>query len=239
MAKTALTLLIAAGSILVAEFSAAAATRFITQLDTTGGIGPGDPVTYAGLTIGRVTDVKALSGGDSQIAFEVDQPHAIEIRELTIMVLTSCGGVPCLDALNTEWMSPAAPWGFTLDGASSMTEAQMFVVARGPGIYGQMLAGSRGPSAKPATPSPADAQMQSLLTQLSQRTMAAVAASSPATHAQLDQMRREAEGVMLQLRRRGKAAEADRLQQQVDTTLSGVGAPSSTMTIPRPNPPSP
>jgi hypothetical protein len=90
----------------------------------------------------------------------------------------------------------------------------------------------------PGPPSPAEAQMQSLLTQLSQRTMAAAAASSPATHVQLDQMRREADGVVRQLRRNGKTEEADRLQQQVDATLSGVGTSPNTLTIPR-NPTSP
>ncbi len=59
------------------------------------------------------------------------------------------------------------------------------------------------------------------------------------THAQLDQMRREAEGVERQLRRNGNTAEADRLQQQIDATLSGVGTPPNTLTIPRANPPSP
>jgi hypothetical protein len=81
--------------------------------------------------------------------------------------------------------------------------------------------------------------MQSLFNQLSQRTMAAAAASSPATHAQLDQMRREAQGVIRQLRRNGNSAEADRLQQQVDATLSGVGTPANTLTVPRTNPAGP
>jgi len=59
------------------------------------------------------------------------------------------------------------------------------------------------------------------------------------THAQLEQMRRDADGVVRQLRRDGRTAEADRLQQQIDASLSGVGTPPNTLTIPRPNPPSP
>ncbi|HKD68335.1 MAG TPA: hypothetical protein VKB84_15925 [Candidatus Binataceae bacterium] len=236
----ALTTVIVAG-FLLAGCAPAAPSHFSTQLDISGGIGPGDPVTHVGATIGRVTGVAPISGGDSEIGFEVDHSHAGEIREDTIMVLSSNNGEPSLDAFNSEVMSPAAPSGFPLDGASSQTELQLFLSARGgPGNYGQMFADFIKPlnpaSGPPAAPSPAEVQMQNLLTQFSQRTVAAAAASSPATHAQLDQMRRDAEGVMRQLRRNGKTAEADRLQQQVDVTLSGVGAPPSTLTIPRKNP---
>lgn len=159
------------------------------------------------------------------------------------MVLNNGGGAPSLDAFNSEPLSPAAPSGFPLDGASSMNEAQLFMAARGPGAYGQMWADLlkplSAPSAPPSPPTPAEAQMQSFFTQLSQRTMAAAAASSPMTYAQLDQMRNEAQGVERQLRRQGKTAEADRLQRQIDMTLSGVGTPPNTLTIPRPNPSSP
>jgi MlaD protein len=224
---------------LFAGCAAAAPLHFTTQLDKTGGIGPGDPVTHGGATIGTVTGVAPISGGDSEIGFEVDHSHATEIREDTIMVLVS-DGAPSLDAFNAEALSPAAPSGFPLDGASSQTEVQLFLAARGgPGNYGQMLADFLKPMsapAPPAAPSPAEAQMQSLMNQLAQRTMAAAAASSPASYAQLDQMRRESEGVVRQLRRNGKTAEADRLQQQVDATLSGVGAPPNTLTIPRSGP---
>ncbi|MGO9056276.1 MAG: hypothetical protein ACLQU2_02660 [Candidatus Binataceae bacterium] len=218
--------------------AAAAPSRFSTQLDTTGGIGPGDPVIHANATIGSVTGVAPLSGGDSEIGFEVDHAHAAEIRQDTIMVLTTQGGVPALEAFSTDVMSPAAPSGFPLDGASSSNEVQLFLAARGGGSVGQELADFLKPLNTPpppgsAPPSAAAAQMQSLFTQLSQRTIAAAAASSPLTHAQLDQMRREAEGVERQLRRNGNTAEADRLQQQIDATLSGVGTPPNTLTIPR------
>ncbi|HEY2104176.1 MAG TPA: MlaD family protein [Candidatus Binataceae bacterium] len=240
MLKSAAVILTVAGSMWLGGCASAAPSRFTTQLDTTGGIGPGDPVTHVGATIGRVTGVAPLSAGDSEIAFEVDHSHAGEIRQDTLMVLGSQDGAPALDAFNSEAMSPAAPSGFPLDGASSQTEVQLFLAARGPGSYGQMIADLLKPlNAPSAPPSPAEAQMQSLFNQLSQRTMAAAAASSPATQAQLDQTRREAQGVIRQLRRNGNSAQADRLQQQVDTTLSGVGTPANTLTIPRPNPAGP
>lgn len=224
--------------------AAAAPSRFSTQLDTTGGIGPGDPVIHANTTIGSVTGVAPLSGGDSEIAFEVDHSHASEIREDTIMLLTTQGGAPALEAFSTDVSSPAAPSGFPLDGASSENELQMFLAARGGGSVGQELAEllkplNTTPPGGSAPPSPAEAQMMSLFMQLSQRTVAAAGASSPMTQAQLEQMRREAEGVERQLRRDGKTAEADRLQQQIDATLSGVGTPPNTLTIPRTRPPTP
>jgi hypothetical protein len=224
--------------------AAAAPSRFSTQLDTTGGIGPGDPVIHANATIGSVTGVAPLSGGDSEIGFEVDHSHAAEIRQDTIMVLTTQGGTPALEAFNTDIMSPAAPSGFPLDGASSSNEVQLFLAARGGGSVGQELAAflkplNTAPPPGSAAQSAAVAQMQTLFTQLSQQTIASAAASSPVTNAQLERMRREAEGVERQLRRNGNNAEADRLQQQVGVTLSGVGTPSNTLTIPRANPSTP
>src|SRR5579885_3794582 len=138
--KGALSVSILAASMGLAGCAAAAPVRFSTQLDRTGGIGPGDPVTHAGATIGRVTGVAPISGGDSEVGFEVDHSHAKEIREDTIVVLTNNGGGPGLDAFNTEVLSPAAPPGFPLDGASSISQAQLFLAARGPGAYGQMIA---------------------------------------------------------------------------------------------------
>src|SRR5579863_7071908 len=89
-------------TIILGGCAAAAPSHFTTQLDQTGGLGPGDPVTHAGATIGRITGVAPIAGGDSEVGFEVDQPHAKEIREDTIMVLTSNGGGPVLDAFNSE-----------------------------------------------------------------------------------------------------------------------------------------
>jgi hypothetical protein len=237
MLKRAVLLMLVAASVSIAGCAAAEPSRFTTQLDKTGGIGPGDLVTHAGATIGRVTGVAPLAGGDSEIGFEVDHSHAEEIRDDTIMVLVS-DGTPSLDAFNAEALSPAAQSGFPLDGASSNSEVQFFLAARGPGNYGQMLTNflkPLTPSAPPGPPTPEQAQMQAILTQLSQRTVAAAAASSPTNYAQLDQMRREAEGVVRQLRRNGKSEQADRLQQQVDATLSGVGTQPNTLTIPRTN----
>src|SRR5271166_192657 len=179
----AVTVSIVIASLWLGGCAAAAPSRFTTQLDRTGGIGPGDPVTHANAPIGRVTGVAPISGGDSEVEFEVDHSHAAEIRQDTIMVLSTQGGVPALDAFNTEVLSPAAPSGFPLDGASSFNQAQLFLAARGPGSYAQAWADFLKPLSAPpspsAPPSAADAQMQALMTQLSQRTIAAAAATSP------------------------------------------------------------
>src|SRR5260370_19942781 len=133
LSASAVVLFTVMASLYLGGCAAAAPLHFSTQRDTTGGIGPGDPVTHANATIGRVTGVAPLPGGDSEIGFEVDHSHAVEIRQDTIMVLTSQGGVPALDVFNTEVLSPAAPSGFPLDGASSFSQAQLFLAARGPG----------------------------------------------------------------------------------------------------------
>src|SRR5208283_124518 len=67
----AVTVSIVIASLWLGGCAAAAPSRFTTQLDRTGGIGPGDPVTHANAPIGRVTGVAPISGGDSEIEFEV------------------------------------------------------------------------------------------------------------------------------------------------------------------------
>ena len=112
---------------------------YTTQLDTSGGLGPGDPITHASATIGQVTGVSPISDGDSEIAFEVDGSHADEIHYDSIMTLNNLGATPSLDVMNVDAMSHSAPSGTRLDGASSMNEVQMFMTARGPGSFAQAL----------------------------------------------------------------------------------------------------
>jgi len=58
---------------------------YTTQLDTSGGLGPGDPVTHASATIGRVTGVTPIGSGDSEVSLEIDGPHTQEIHNDSIM----------------------------------------------------------------------------------------------------------------------------------------------------------
>jgi hypothetical protein len=210
---------------------------YSTQLDTTGGLGPGDPITHASATIGHVTGVSPISDGDCEVAFDVDGSHADEIHYDSIMTLNNLGATPSLDVMNVDAMSHSAPSGTRLDGASSMNETQLFIMARGPGSYAQALGRVVGGSAAPP-PSPATVQMTQLLGQISQQTLASAIAISPPTREQLEQGKREALGVERQLRRNGKVEQAERLRAQMGSMLGGITAPVNSTALPptSPNP---
>jgi MlaD protein len=210
---------------------------YTTQLDTTGGLGPGDAITHASATIGQVTAVTPISDGDSEIAFEVNGSHADEIHYDSIVTLNNLGQTPSLDVMNVDAMSHSAPSGTRLDGASSMNEVQMFMAARGPGSFAQALGKVAGASPTPP-PSPATVQTMQLLAQISQQTLASAVAISPPTRDQLEQARREALGVERQLTRNGKVEQAERLRASMGSMMGGITAPVNPTTLPptSPNP---
>ncbi|MGA6972736.1 MAG: MlaD family protein [Candidatus Binatus sp.] len=210
---------------------------YTTQLDTSGGLGPGDPITHASATIGHVTGVAPIGGGDSEIAFEVDGSHADEIHYDSIMTLNSLGATPSLDVMNVDAMSHSAPSGTRLDGASSMNEVQMFITARGPGSFAQALGNVAGMS--PSTPpSASTVQMTQLMAQISQQTLATAVAIAPPTPDQIEQAKREALGVERQLMRNGKVEQAERLRASMGSMMGGITAPVNPMALPptSPNP---
>src|ERR1019366_2497073 len=205
---------------------------YSTQLDTTGGLGPGDPITHASATIGHVTGVSPISDGDCEVAFDVDGSHAAEIHYDSIMTLNNLGATPSLDA-----MSHSAPSGTRLDGASSMNETELFMMARGPGSYAQALGRVVGATTAPP-PSPATVQMTQLLAQISQQTLASAITISPPTRKQLEQAKHEALGVERQLMRNGKVEQAERLRAQMGSMMGGITAPVNPTALPptSPNP---
>jgi hypothetical protein len=210
---------------------------YTTQLDTTGGLGPGDPITHASATIGHVTGVTPISGGDSEIAFEVDGSHTDEIHYDSIMTLNNLGATPSLDVLNVDAMSHSAPSGTRLDGASSMEEAQMFMTARGPGSFAQALGNFAGPTTS-TPPSQSAVQMTQLLAQISQQTLASAVAVAPPTREQLDRAKHEAQGVERQLMRNGKIEQAERLRSSMGSVMGGMTTPVNPTALPptSPNP---
>ena len=210
---------------------------YTTQLDTTGGLGPGDPITHASATIGSVTQITPISDGDSEIAFQVDGSHADEIHYDSIMTLNTYGSTPSLDVMNVDAMSHSAPSGTRLDGASSMNEVQMFITARGPGSFAQALGKVAGMSTSPP-PSASTVQMTQLLSQISQQTLATAVAVAPPTQGQIDEAKREALGVEGQLMRNGKAEQAERLRASMGSMMGGITAPVNPMALPptSPNP---
>ena len=209
---------------------------YTTQLDTTGGLGPGDPGTHASATIGRVTGVTPIGNGDSEVTLEIDGPHTREIHNDSIMVLNNLSATPSLDVMNVDAMSHSAMSGTRLDGASSMNETQMLMMARGPGSYAQALGNVVGGSSAP--PSPQAAQMANMLAQISRQTIANAVAIAPPTQEQIDQEKREAAGVERQLMRNRKTEQAERLRTQLGSMMPGVTAPANPISLPptSPNP---
>lgn len=212
-------------------------SEYTTQIDTSGGLGPGDPITHAAATIGHVTGVSPISGGDSEIAFEVDGSHADEIHYDSIMTLNTLGTTPSLDVMNVDAMSHSAPSGTRLDGASSMNEVQMFMTARGPGSFAQALGNAAGATTSPP-PSASTVQMTQLLSQISQQTLATAVAIAPPTQSQIDEAKREALGVERQLMRNGQVEQAERLRASMGSMMGGITAPVNPTGLPptSPNP---
>ena len=207
---------------------------YSTQLDTSGGLGPGDPITHASATIGHVTGVSPIGSGDSEVAFQIDGSHTAEIHNDSIMILNNLSAQPSLDVMNVDAMSHAAPAGARLDGASSMNEAQMFMSARGPGSYAQALSNVVGGN----TPTPQMIQMQQMLGLISRQTIANAMAISPPSREQVETAKREAVGVERQLMRNGKVEQAERLHAQMGGMMPGMTAPANPLTLPptSPNP---
>jgi len=230
----------AAGGFVVGLLLAGCASQpsyYTTQLDTSGGLGPGDPITHASATVGHVTGVSPIGDGDSEIAFEVDGSHADEIHYDSIMTLNNLGATPSLDVMNVDAMSHSAPSGTRLDGASSMNEVQMLMTARGPGSFAQALGQAAGATTT-TPPSPSTVQMTQLLAQISQQTIATAVAIAPPTQDQLDQAKHEALGVERQLMRNGKVEQAERLRAQMGTMMGGITTPVNPAALPptAPNP---
>jgi hypothetical protein len=225
--------------LLLAGCASQTLSYYTTQLDTNGGLGPGDPITHASATIGHVTQVTPISDGDSEVAFEVDGWHASEIHYDSIMTLNNLGATPSLDVLNVDAMSHSAPSGTRLDGASSMEETQMFMTARGPGSFAQALGKVAGPGPSTSTtPSPSTAQLGQMLAQISQQTLASAVAVAPPTQEQLDRAKHEAQGVERQLMRNGKIEQTERLRASMGSMMGGMTTPVNPSALPptSPNP---
>src|SRR5260370_15831823 len=104
-------------ALVVAGWASSQPSFYATQLDTSGGLGPGDPITHASATIGHVTNVSPISGTDSEIVFENDGAHADEIHYYSIMTLNNLCATPSLDVMNVDAISHNPPSRTRLHGA--------------------------------------------------------------------------------------------------------------------------
>jgi hypothetical protein len=202
-----------------------APVNFTTQLDKTGGLGPGDPVVHAAATIGSVTSVSPLGDGDSEVGFQVDGAHAREVHQDAIMLLNTQPGTPSLEVMNQDAMSPAAPAGMRLDGASDNNQAQMIMLSRGPGSLATALSNAVNafPSSSTQPPSQSSVQLGQMLNQIAQQNAAIATAMSPPTTMDVSKMKSDAAAVERQFTRNNKTAQADRVRQQLNQTLAGMG----------------
>ena len=256
MATRALAIAVALVLALALSACAGAAHYYSTMLDAPDGLGPGDPVTHGGITIGSVTGVAPLATGDSQAQITINPGYAKHVRVDSIMILSGTGIGPSLELENRDPSSLYAPDGAALYGASNPSQAQLLVSSLGPPTIVKRYADFFGKMSAPA-PSPAPGAPPNVLAQqlqqLTQQTLAAagaVAGASPPTAVQMDDFRRDAAAVERQLRAHGKTAEADQLQASVEQMNAAAapsappgsatpGAPPNTLTVAPANPTTP
>ncbi len=238
----------AAALLLAASSAGAAPPHFSTELDAGSGLGPGDPVTHAGARIGAVTSVTPASNGRSEITFEVDPSAADAVREDSIVVLSRLGPTPSLELTYTDPMAAPAPDGSFISGASTTSQAEMLLAARGPHSlverYNRLFS-HLGATSSLAT-SPAAMQLQNDLLALMAASIASVAAAgNPAVAAELDRVRRDEQVVEQELVKEGHTHEARQLHDDAAALLAVVpggaprppsSAPSNTLTVPRSSP---
>jgi MlaD protein len=215
---------------------------YAAALDSPDGIGPGDPVTHAGATIGSVTRVTPSATGDSSVDFRVQPQYTGAIHQDSIMQLSGAGAAPSLEVINPDPASPGAANGALLFGAANQSQAQLLMTSLGPpsfvGKYANFFQGLSN-SSPGAQPSPSNAVLANQLFAIMRQSIGAAAAATgatPATRAQADQFRRDAAAVERQLVAHGRSAEAARLRsevEQMNAAAAAASAPPGTTTIPR------
>jgi ABC-type transporter Mla subunit MlaD len=213
---------------------ACAPVRFNTQLSSTDGLAPGDPVTNLGATIGSVASVSRMSNGDSGVAFDIDHSAARLVLQDSIMVLRNDNG-PSLELLNTNPISLRAPAGATIPGAANEQEADLLVASRMPGFNAGLatIAGAMGAAgAMPpgSATAPAAKALQQQLNAMQNWYAANGVRNAAAAAQQLQQINQSAAALERQLINQGHSAQAQQLRNQIDQlarTLAGALPPSS------------
>jgi MlaD protein len=239
----------AAALLFAAASRAAGPPHYSTELDAGSGLGPGDPVTHAGVKIGAVISVAPSSGGRSEITFEVAPSVADAVREDSIVVLSRLGATPSLELTYTDPMAAPAPDGSFISGASTREQAEMLLAARGPHSlverYNRVFA-HLGPTGSLPT-SPAAMQMQNdLLALMAASAMSVAAAGNPGVTAEIDRVRRDEQVVEQELVKEGHLHEAHQLHDEMAALLAVIpnaaaapppsSEPSNTLTVPRAGP---
>jgi ABC-type transporter Mla subunit MlaD len=227
--------------ILCATLAAAcsSAASFSTELDAPDGLAPGAPVTEQGAVIGSVTAVNPLPAGISAVNFEVDRSQAEDFHRDSIMVLRTGPEGPALDLMNPDPLSPPAPPGSVITGASGETEANLILAGRGVSGFIAGLAGAMaamGATLQGLNTSPAFYAFQADLLEFERRAAASSARNSAAINQQWQRLNREAVALEQQLIRAGHSAEAERLRRELEQFARTMTTPPPALTSP-PAPP--
>ena len=222
-------------TIVAAWLNACAAARFNTELSSTDGLAPGDPVTNLGAKIGSVASVNPLPDGNSGVAFDVDNSDARLVLQDSLIVLRHDNNSPGLELLNTNPISLRAPAGATIAGAANEQEANLLVASRMPGFNAglAMISGAMGAvGAMPpgAATAPAANALQQQLNAMQNWYAANGARNMAAAAQQMQQINQSAAALEQQLINQGRSAQAQQLRDQIDQlarTLAGAPPSSS------------
>ncbi len=229
-----------AAIVLSVAFTACATSQgvhYSTTLGAPDGLTAGDPVTHAGAQIGQVTGVRSSVYGSPTVNFEVNQNDSGLVHTDSMMVLKQAGESRELELDNPNALSPVAPAGAQLTGASSEAEANAIRMSRGLGSYAMGLAQfmstvNTGPN--PPVNSAAAAAIMAQLFMLQQQAAANTYANNPAVRQQVYQLAQQLQSVQQQLAAAGRTAQAMQLQQQIQQLLNAAPpAPPNTKEIPR------
>jgi MlaD protein len=208
--------------------------------DAPDGIGPGDPVTHAGATIGAVTRVTPSAAGDSAVNFRIEPQYTGAIHQDTVMQLNAAGAPPSLEVINPDPASADAANGALLYGASNQSQTQLLMTSLGPpsfvGKYANFFQGlsSSAPGAQPPASNTILANQLMAIMRQSIGAAAAATGATPATRAQADQFRRDAAAVERQLVAHDRGAEAARLRSEVERmNAAAASAPAPSTAYPR------
>ena len=206
--------------------------RYNTELTAPDGLGPGDPVTNLGATIGSVAAVAPLADGNSGVSFDVDHSDARLVMQDSMMILHNDPAGPHLELLNPNPFSVRAPAGATIVGASNDNETNLLLASRGLAGMGTSLpaiASALGATPPGAATGPAAATVQNQLGAIQNWYAAYGASSAAATAQQLQQINQSAAALERELVNQGRSAQAQQLRQQIEQlgrTLTTLPPPS-------------
>jgi MlaD protein len=205
--------------------------RYGTNVDRVDGLESGAPVVYQGAVIGSVSEVTPLPDGRNAVEFEVSRSYAPDIHQDSIMVLRTGPGGAALDLMNPDPLSPAAPPGSMIAGASSQAEANLMLAGQGlKGFVAELgsFLGSVGTTLQNPSISPAYNQMQQDLLEIERELAAAGARNTALINQQWQRVNREAASLEQELIRQGKSAEAERLRRELERFARTLTTPGST-----------